>query len=329
MTVLASKHRSATHLPVTVIDSVRDADLDFDHSMEPAHSNAVQEPGDSGSIGLYNIDDEQPALTPSPGSIANYGGPATITRSQEVDSSTNIHTLPRRTPGCVYVALPDVFDGRKENYRQFQRQFGLFLMVNREEFKEKESMIWFTLSYMKGGATELWANAYVDNALETNDWRTWEEFLDKLAWDFRNKEELRKALEELGHLQQGKRMAVEFFLKFKQLASVAGVDLNWYPNTVQYVERNIQHVLIDQIYQSDNPPRNYQEYKWHLIVMDKMRRRREIYKGTAQSAVHRPQDTSAMEVDHSGKRDKWKCFVCSKEGHLARACPDREWKQGF
>jgi hypothetical protein len=42
-------------------------------------------------------------------------------------------------------------------------------------------MIWFTLSYMKGGATELWADAYVDHTLETNDWGTWEEFLDKLA----------------------------------------------------------------------------------------------------------------------------------------------------
>jgi hypothetical protein len=37
-------------------------------------------------------------------------------------------------------------------------------MVNQEEFKEKESMIWFTLSYMKGGEAELWANAYVDRA---------------------------------------------------------------------------------------------------------------------------------------------------------------------
>jgi hypothetical protein len=31
-------------------------------------------------------------------------------------------------------------------------------------------MIWFTLSYMKGGEAELWANAYVDKALEENDW---------------------------------------------------------------------------------------------------------------------------------------------------------------
>jgi hypothetical protein len=37
---------------------------------------------------------------------------------------------------------------------------------------------------MKGGAAELWANAYVDQALESDDWGMWEDFLDKLARDF-------------------------------------------------------------------------------------------------------------------------------------------------
>jgi hypothetical protein len=145
-------------------------------------------------------------------------------------------------------------------------------MANRDAFKEKESMIWFTLSYMKGGAAELWANAYVDNALETNNWGTCEEFLDKLAKDFGNKEEPRWALEELGRLQQGKKTAAEYFSKFEQLASVAGIDVNRYPNTVQYIEQNIQHALIDQVYQSDNPPGNYQDYKRRITVMDEMRR---------------------------------------------------------
>jgi hypothetical protein len=99
-------------------------------------------------------------------------------------------------------------------------------MANQTEFKEKESMIWFTLSYMKGGEAELWANAYVDQTLKTNDWGTWEEFLDKLVQDFGNKEEPHHALEELRKLQQGKKMATEFFLKFEQLASVAGIDVN-------------------------------------------------------------------------------------------------------
>jgi hypothetical protein len=66
-------------------------------------------------------------------------------------------------------------------------------------------MIWFTLSYMKGGAAELWANVYVDQALESDDWGTWEDCLDKLARDFGDREEPRKALEEMGRLQQGKK----------------------------------------------------------------------------------------------------------------------------
>jgi hypothetical protein len=217
--------------------------------MESTFGDATQEQHNTGSLDVRNIDNDQQPATPSPSSIANYRGPPHVNQPQRMDGLTDLHALPKRAHGRVFVALPDVFDRRKENYHQFRRQFRLFLTVNWEEFKEKESMIWFTLSYMKGGAAELWANAYVDNALETNNWGTWEEFLDRLAQDFGNKEEPWKALEELGRLQQGKKSAAEYFLKFEQLVSIAGIDVNRYPNTIQYIKRNVQHALIDQIYQ--------------------------------------------------------------------------------
>jgi hypothetical protein len=180
----------------------------------------------------------------------------------------------------------------------------------------------------EGREAELWANTYVDWALENNDWGTWEEFLDRLAKDFRNVEELRKALEELGKLQQGKRTAMKYFLKFEQLADLAGIDLNQYPNSTLYIEWNVQHVLIDQLYQSDNPPTTYQEYKWRITVMDEMRCRREIHKNPR---VTTPQvrDVNTMEVDLAAKKETRRCFICSKEGHLAWTCLDREKKQGF
>jgi hypothetical protein len=78
---------------------------------------------------------------------------------------------------------------------------------------------------------------------------------------------------------------------------MAGVDVNRYPNAIQYIERNVQHVLIDQIYQSDSLPGNYQDYKRRIVVMDEMRRQREIYKGTTRSPVYQPKDANAMEVD--------------------------------
>jgi hypothetical protein len=169
----------------------------------------------------------------------------------------------------------------------------------------------------------------MDQALESNDWGTWEEFLDRLAKDFGNTEEPRRALEELGKLQQGKRMAAEYFLKFEQQANLAGIDMNCYPNATLYVKKNVQHMLINQLYQSDNLPTNYQDYRRRITTMDEMRRRREVHRAPQQTAMPRSQDINAMEVDKMTKKVERKCFVCSKEGHLARACLNKERKQDF
>jgi hypothetical protein len=247
---------------------------------------------------------------------------------QTVDPSTDIHALPQQTHGCSFVALPDPFNGKKEVYRRFCRQLGLFLTANRSEFKEKESMIQFALSYMKGGEVELWANSYINKALEENDWGTWETFLDSLAKDFGNTEEPRCALEDMGKLVQGKRTASEYFLCFKQLASLARVDVNRYPNAILYVKKNIQYALIDQLYQSDTPPTNYQDYKRRIIAMDEMRRRREGHQMIIRPQS-KPWETSAMEVDRTAKKEDRKCYFWGKERHLASTCPGKEKKQGF
>jgi hypothetical protein len=185
-------------------------------------------------------------------------------------------------------------------------------------------MIWFVLSYMKGGDAELWASAYVDRAIESDDWGQWTDFLDAMARDFGNKTEPRKALEELGRLQQGKKTAAEFFLRFEQLADLAGVDLDRYPNATLYIEKNIQRVLIDQLYQSDNPPTSYRDYKRRIVVMDEMRRRRDSQTTPRQYSVPRQKDANAMEVDQSQKKETQKCFQCGKEGHLVRNCAEKK-----
>jgi hypothetical protein len=134
-------------------------------------------------------------------------------------------------------------------------------------------MILFTLSYMLEGPAELWANAYINKALEEENWGSWEAFLETLAKDFGDLEEPRRALEEMGRLYQGKKTAAKYFLKLEQLAAVAGIDINRSLHVALYVEKNINSLLIDQLYLSDEPPRNYQDYKRRIIAMDKMWRR--------------------------------------------------------
>jgi hypothetical protein len=136
-------------------------------------------------------------------------------------------------------------------------------------------------------------------------------------------------LEEVGKLQQGKKSAAEYFLKLEQLANIAGIDLNRYPNSTLLIEKNVQHILVDQLYQSDNLPMTYQDYKRRIVAMDEMRCRCDMHWNPHRPIAPHVRELSAMEVDQATRKETRKCFICSKEGHLARTCPDREKRQGF
>jgi hypothetical protein len=62
-------------------------------------------------------------------------------------------------------------------------------MVNDADFTVNKSRILFILSYMADGAAELWSNAYVDKALQSNNWEMWQMFTNTLAQDFGDDEE--------------------------------------------------------------------------------------------------------------------------------------------
>jgi hypothetical protein len=78
----------------------------------------VKEGTDSPSnFNLWNIEgNEQCPPIPTPHSIADYGGPPPLNSAQWLDGQTDLHVPPGRTTGRSHITLPDVFDGRKENY---------------------------------------------------------------------------------------------------------------------------------------------------------------------------------------------------------------------
>jgi hypothetical protein len=97
-------------------------------------------------------------------------------------------------------------------------------MANQVYFPDDKSHILFVLLYMGSGPAELWANAYVEKALQNDHWGRWNDFTMQLSRDFGDGEEPRRALEAMGSLCQGKDMAVDYFLKLEQLANM-GVPL--------------------------------------------------------------------------------------------------------
>ena len=74
----------------------------------------------------------------------------------------------------------------------------------------------FTLSHMKGGLAEEWANAYIEEANdEEGSWGLWSEFSNELEKAFRDANEAQAAQHQLEALRQGKRTAQDFFFEFE------------------------------------------------------------------------------------------------------------------
>jgi hypothetical protein len=126
-------------------------------------------------------------------------------------------------------------------------------------------MIIFALSYMKEGTTARWADSYVDQALEGDDWEKYPDFLDKLARDFGDKEGPCKALEQMNRLYQGKGTASDYFKKLEQLALTTRIDIDRTPHILLQMEKGLNSNLIDQLYFSGSVPSNYQEYKQRIV----------------------------------------------------------------
>jgi hypothetical protein len=92
-----------------------------------------------------------------------------------------------------------------------------------------------------------------------------------LGRDFRDGKEPQRALEEMGLLQQVKNLAAEYFLCLEQLISTSGGNINDSSHVLLQIERNVNLVLINQLYRSLDAPHTYSNYKQRIITMDKMR----------------------------------------------------------
>jgi hypothetical protein len=157
-----------------------------------------------------------------------------------------------------------------EKRRTSEDSVGLYIMANQLDFPDDKSHIHFVLSYMSGGSAELWANSFVEKALHLDNWGHWRDFTDVLSRDFSDGDEPRRALKAMDNLHQGKSTVANYFLKLEQLAATAGVDVQNSTHIILQVERNINPILIDQLYQLADTPRTYSDYKRHIIAMDEM-----------------------------------------------------------
>jgi hypothetical protein len=302
------------------------------NQLDPLESLDNKTRGSSSIYPIHNTNDEgTDGMVPKPSILGGNRRDSTANQLvQNVDGTGGVPTLPQEGHGCLHIASPMPFTGKKESYHGFWWELGLYLMANWKDFPNDESMVIFALSYMKEGSAARWADAYVDKALDEDDWGKYSNFLYQLAQDFGDKEEPRKALEEMGRIFQGQETAFDYFQRMEQLTSIAGIDIDRTPHILLQMEKGLNSVLVDQLYFSRTPPENYCDYKKRIVDADDMRKWREANQKGKTSMAPKIRDPNAMEVDkQKGKNETRKCYNCNEEGHLARNCQKKEKKQDF
>jgi hypothetical protein len=116
----------------------------------------------------------------------------------------------------------------------------------------------------------------------------------------------------------------------EQLTSIARIDIDRMLHVLLQMEKELNLVLINQLYFLGNHPENYYDYKKRIIDADDMRRRHEANRRKAPMPTPWQRNSNDMDIDKA-KNDKEtrKCYSCNKTGHLTWNCPNKETRQDF
>jgi len=180
--------------------------------------------------------------------------------SNEETTSSNSHVTdpnPSAAAAPTTTSIPQLkiaevtpFDGDRTKYTTFKRQVVLHFAATPLLFTRPQgdlNKIIFTLSHMKGGLAEEWANVYIDRANSpTGDWGTWPVFVEALEKAFKDANEEQTAQHHLEALRQGKRTAQDFFFEFESTMRRAGYSAVIHETyLISLLERNLSSPLVD------------------------------------------------------------------------------------
>jgi hypothetical protein len=168
---LAGEDRQITNFDKFAMAS-KDRGQDSYYWMETTDSSGDEFRSGADKINVWMFKDERADefVPTSPHSDFNLTTTAWSYIVQAVDKEANLYLVSSEPSGHSHIAVPAFFSGRKEDFKCFWQQIGLFITTNEKDFTMEKSMILFSLSYMMEELVELWANAFVIEALEMGNW---------------------------------------------------------------------------------------------------------------------------------------------------------------
>ncbi len=251
-----------THISAPLVDE----DIPMYGPTNGQHTNAIPNP-----------------TQPQPMSDAEFGRAvlqelAQAHRSHEQIVETlaqQIHTTPRDAGegrGKKLAADPQPFDGTSGKLEEFLSDLRLCFLADSGRFDTPRKQIIYALSYMKGGSAHAWAVNQSKSLQENRElWATWTDFEKALRGRFEMGDRKVEAQDALHDLRQGGRPAEEYFDIFEAHRPYSGLNDD---SCIQLVRHGLHPGLLDSIYNQNELPKTYQEWKDLAIRKDRQFRER-------------------------------------------------------
>ena len=80
----------------------------------------------------------------------------------------------------IKIASPMPLTGDPNKTKKFLQDVELYIHINSALYDTNEKKVIFTLSFMKGGTASGWSKSYINAALISSNFRTWEDFKKKV-----------------------------------------------------------------------------------------------------------------------------------------------------
>ena len=103
----------------------------------------------------------------------------------------------------IKIASPTPFTGDPKKTKKFLQDVELYIHINSALYDTDKKKIIFALSFIKGGTTVGWSESYINAALTTSNFGTWDDFKKEIEKAFSPINSEGTACLKLKYLKQG------------------------------------------------------------------------------------------------------------------------------
>jgi hypothetical protein len=255
---------------------------------------------------------------------------------------------------------PEVFDGTRSKTEGFLQEWNIYYGLNwgADVITTPFTRAMLFLSFIKGPNTQEWVTAQIEwlgdqlaGGAQVHNEYLWQTIIDRFKDAFTDTMSVEKAKQAIKEIRMKDGDLDGYIAKFKQLARIAGHDLNAKGTWTMFAEGLPKMLHYNMISQGGRCPNSWQEWtegaveqqqKWLYLqtffngkVPQKKQGPNQNWhqgQGTGSAKNSNAMDLTPGHIRVRGaltdeERDKLRatgsCFRCRKQGHMSRNCPEK------